>query len=253
MVFLAVAVAASGCATRAEQLEALDTTTSTMPRPTTTTLRPTPSTTTTLPKPPSVLLECPTGVTSPYGGTSRVQFGAQWQDASSSVVLWEIAYGDGKSYAVTTSEGAKHDLFWHVYAQPGVYQPFVTLTDATGETATATCNLTYTWDEPSSGGQGEGPSSTAWNDCYFNGTAMWGTVEIVDGPLAFPDFAVQVVNLLPDLKVQQVNSVLPPSACGEWEIVEGPLAFPDFTVEIVDGPLGFPDFTVQFVNSFPGR
>ncbi len=77
--------------------------------------------------------------------------------------------------------------------------------------------------------------------CSFDGTPLYGNVEIVD---SFPDIKVQLVDSFPDLKVQEVSSF--PDECGKWQFVS---SFSDFKIQYVDS---FPDIKVQMVDSFPG-
>ncbi len=78
-------------------------------------------------------------------------------------------------------------------------------------------------------------------DCTFNGTRLYGKVQIVT---SFPDIKVQVVTSFPDIKVQNVDSF--PDSCGKWQFVS---SFPDFKIQYVTS---FPDIKIQFVDSFPG-
>jgi len=79
-------------------------------------------------------------------------------------------------------------------------------------------------------------------DCKCKGKALKGKVKVVD---CNPDFRVQIVNGVSDMKIRVVD--YPPYYCGEWQFVE---CSPDFTIQYVDGA---PDFTIKFVDDCPGR
>ncbi len=68
-----------------------------------------------------------------------------------------------------------------------------------------------------------------------------GRIQFVQ---SFPDYKVQAVTSLLDLRVEIVKSFS--DSPGQWQIVE---SFPDYKIEMVDS---FPDFTIEFVTSFPG-
>ena len=70
---------------------------------------------------------------------------------------------------------------------------------------------------------------------------VYGRIQLVT---ALPDVKVKVVTALPDLRVKRVQSLaLRP---GEWQIVD---SLPDYKVQMVDS---LPDFTIQCVDSLPG-
>lgn len=78
-------------------------------------------------------------------------------------------------------------------------------------------------------------------DCTYNGIALHGRVKVVE---AFADIDVQVVDFLPDLRVQTVSYW--PTECGQWQFVD---VMPDFTIRFVSA---LPDVRIQFVDFWPG-
>lgn len=72
-------------------------------------------------------------------------------------------------------------------------------------------------------------------------TKIYGRIQWVE---AFPDYKVQVVAVLPDLRVQRVTSGA--NKVGLWEEVT---SNPDFKLQRVDS---FPDFRIQYVEQNPG-
>ena len=81
------------------------------------------------------------------------------------------------------------------------------------------------------------------SDGYFRGKKLCGKVEIVN---MLPDFKVQVVDSSADLRVKKVESF--PAVIGEWQFVNH---LPDFKIQFVDS-FDSPDFKIQFVDSYPG-
>jgi hypothetical protein len=77
--------------------------------------------------------------------------------------------------------------------------------------------------------------------CTYKGIRLSGKVAIVQ---AIPDLKVQVVNSGQDLNVKFVENF--PDECGEWQIVN---IFPDFRIQFVEI---FPDLKIKLVNSSPG-
>lgn len=85
------------------------------------------------------------------------------------------------------------------------------------------------------------PAQQNLSRCTYKGIRLYGKVEIVQ---AIPDLKVQVVNSGQDLDVKFVENF--PDECGEWQIVN---IFPDFRVQFVNI---FPDLKIRLVNSSPG-
>jgi hypothetical protein len=84
-------------------------------------------------------------------------------------------------------------------------------------------------------------------DCTFKGKNLWGKVQFVDAT-GFPDFKVQMLQSLADLKVQEVGATGFPNSCGKWQMVSA-TGFPDFKVQITTGVA---DFSIQDEMYFPG-
>lgn len=70
---------------------------------------------------------------------------------------------------------------------------------------------------------------------------IFGRIQYVS---SFEDHTVRVVEMLPDLRVQEVPFLA--DAPGKWEIVD---AFPDFRIKIVSEN---EDFTIEYVDMLPG-
>jgi hypothetical protein len=112
------------------------------------------------PKPvaPVMLLSCPGA-----GTVASPVFGHRIAAAAPYSVV--IDYGDGDRYTNTDQHlGA---IFSHTYKTPGTFTVGALLTDATGQTTTATC--AYSWSAPApgpvvrGGGSGSGGSDTYTN------------------------------------------------------------------------------------------
>lgn len=205
-------------------------------------------------RPPLVAVHCPADFTFPFGETARVTFGASIRQGSGDLISWSMAYGDGGAYSADSAESAKRDVYWHVYEDPGVYTPELTVAAADGEQGVGSCTFEFSWEDPPpspssdytvpvppSGGGGTS-SGDGWTGCHYNGIPMWGKVKIVD---RFADVTVRAVDRFEDLKVQEVDRF--PNSCGQWQIVD---RFEDFSVKFVDR---FEDFTIRLVDRFPGR
>jgi hypothetical protein len=70
---------------------------------------------------------------------------------------------------------------------------------------------------------------------------IFGRIQYVT---AFPDYKVEVVSALEDLRVQEVTALA--NSAGKWQIVT---ALPDFKIQKVTA---FADFKISFVNALPG-
>ena len=70
---------------------------------------------------------------------------------------------------------------------------------------------------------------------------IFGRIQYVT---VFPDYKVEVVSALEDLRVQEVTALA--NSAGKWQIVT---ALPDFKIQKVTA---FADFKISFVNALPG-
>jgi len=70
---------------------------------------------------------------------------------------------------------------------------------------------------------------------------IYGRIKIVS---SFGDYKVKVVTCFEDLSVKKVNHKA--SKPGEWQIVD---TLPDFKIQLVNSA---PDFKIKYVHSFPG-
>ena len=102
----------------------------------------------------------------PGGGSASPQFGHTISAAAPYTVV--IDYGDGDRY--TNDDQHLGAIFAHTYKTAGAFTVGATLTDAAGQTVSATC--AYSWTAPvavprrtSSGGSG---SSGTGGDTYTN-------------------------------------------------------------------------------------
>jgi hypothetical protein len=127
---------------------------------------------------PTADLVCPQDFSSPWGAEARAEFGFTADPGSNAIAAFDLTYGDGKSYGVTTLAHAEGSLFWHRYQEPGSYEPTLTLTDEAGLLARDSCTFTCSWTgsapAPTAG------SSSGWSGCEYNGIAMWGRVKLVE-------------------------------------------------------------------------
>lgn len=207
-------------------------------------------------QPPTIDLDCPDDFSYPWGSSTTVNFGYQWNPGTQAVVSWSMLYGDGDTYTSETAEDAEANLFWHVYDEPGTYQVTAIIADMAGpQAATTSCTFTYTWTgsaappQPSGGGDGGydggygggGPSS-GWLGCHYDGIPMWGNVKVVDFA---PDVTVKVVDFASDLRVKMVE--FGANSCGQWREVDFGA---DFTVKFVDFAA---DIDIEFIDFGEGR
>lgn len=126
---------------------------------------------------PVMAVTCPTG-----GSVSSPVFGQQIAAVAPYTVT--INYGDGDQYANDDQHLAA--IFSHTYAVAGTYTVQALLTDAVGQTTSASC--TYSWTKPvqvatggSSGGSSGGGSATSGGTT--GGGSSGGSVNVAPAPV----------------------------------------------------------------------
>ena len=123
-------------------------------------------------------------ITCPNGGTVAAPVYGQQISATAPYSV-TISYGDGDQY--TNDDQHLAAIFAHTYKTAGTFAVSAVLTDSAGQTASASCN--YTWTKPvqaaTGGSTGRSSSATASGGGGTSGTGSSGAgVGIVEAPTA---------------------------------------------------------------------